>query len=311
MRRGITPFLLSLAFVAVVAVPAAAQVTEVDRFDVAAFSFSPPDVTVGADGTIVFIWAELSGTQKQPATRRFSAAGTPLGPGILVDEMDDVREPAITARPDGTLVAAWHRRNGAQSSVYGRRLDATGAPVGDTFGVTVNSRPVADLRAVAGTATGSLFVWGQRSLRARAFDATGSAFAPEFIVQDFQQNGDATALPDGGYVVLSDLTVGLYNGDGTPRGPASFYGYAINMHRIAVDPNGDMVVVGTGTVESGNRGGVWMRRLDAAGAAVGTPVLVHPAYSEDDIYLPDVELDLQGNALVVWAGVGTDRKSVV
>ena len=304
MRRGTTLLLLSLAAVIIGAVPAAAQVTEVDRFDVAGFSFLPPDVAVGADGTIVFIWTEPDGNEHRTATRHFSATGTPLGAGVLVDEMDGVRETGITARPDGTFVAAWHRRSTSGSSVYGRRLDAAGAPVGDTWGVTASSS-LAALRAVAGTATGSLFIWRQRAVLGRAFDATGSAIAPEFPVLEFGSNGDAAALPDGGYVVVSDLTVRLFDGDGTPRGPATFFGYAVNMRRIAVDPNGAMVVVGIGSVESTNHGGVWMRRLDAAGAAVGPPVLVRPAYSETESYVPDVELDPQGNALVVWSGTGT------
>ena len=302
MHRTATQLLLSFAAVVVAALPSPAQVTEVDTFDVGGFASRPPDVAVGSDGTIVFLWTE-GGADAHARTRHYSAAATPLGAAIDVDDTSDVRETALTARPDGTYVAAWHRRNGNGSSVRGRRLDASGAPMAPSFNVTVEDRFL-ELKAVAGTPTGSLFVWRQLSLRARAFDATGSPLAPEFIVDDFGFGADAAALPDGGYAILWDAGTRLYNGDGTPRGSGTFAGYGIRPRHIAVAPSGDMAIVGTGTTASTNRGGVWMQRLDAAGVPVGTAVLVHPAYSEDEIYVPDVELDLQGNALVVWAGLG-------
>ena len=304
MRRRAAQLLLPFAVIVVVAAPVAAQITEVDTFDVNGLSFWAPEVAVGADGTMLFISTGPFGPDKHALVRHFAADGTPLGPSIQIDQTADVRETAIAARPDGTYVAAWHWRTRDGSAVVAQRLDASGAPVGDSFGMSVNFR-LLTLQAVAGSSAGSFFLWQQNGLQARAYDATGTALGDPFEIYHFSNRGDVAALPDGGYVVVEDLGVHLYNGDGTPRGPFIFTGYAVVPRRVAVDPNGTMVMVGLGTVESINRGGVWMRRLDPAGTPVGTWVLVHPAFSEDESYVPDVEVDSQGNALVVWAGTGT------
>jgi cysteine-rich repeat protein len=236
-------------------------------------------------------------------THHLSAAGVALGPAVTIDSTNVVRETAITARAVGTFVAGWHRRNGNGSTVYGRRLDASGAPVGVSFSVSVSSAFL-DFQGVAGTSSGSMFVWRQHGLRGRVFDSAASPLTPEVLLDDFGFYTDVAALPDGGYVALWDLGVRLYNGDGAPRGPATFTGYAVLPRGVAVDPNGNMIIVGIGTGASTNPGGVWILRLDTAGLPVGGPVLVHPAYTEDEIYVPDVDLDLQGNALVVWAALG-------
>ena len=303
MRRAATQLLLSLAVIVVAVAPGPAQVTEVDTFSVGAFSFWPPDVAVGADGTIVFIWTEINGGERHAYTRHYSAAAAPLGSAVVIDDTDDVRETAISARPDGTFVAAWRRHNSNGDSLRGRRLDASGAALGASFGVSL-ADTFLQFPAVASSSLGSLFLWKQRTLRARAYDPSLAPSGVEFQVEQFSTGGDVAALPDGGFVVVSDTAVQLYNGDGSPRGPGSFTGYGIRASRVAVAPGGDMVVVGSGTSASTNRGGVWMFRLDANGVQTA-PVLVHPAFTEDETYVPDVEVDAQGNALVVWAGTGT------
>ena len=77
MRRGITQLLLvSLAVIAGIVAPAAAQVTEVDSFDVAGYSHSPPDVVVGADGTNGGLWCWPVAKTSRPTSSAFLAMVT-------------------------------------------------------------------------------------------------------------------------------------------------------------------------------------------------------------------------------------------
>ncbi len=313
MRHAADRFFVCVALLALAAAPAKAQVTEVATFTLGGHSSSPPDVAVGTDGTIVFIWTEFEGGERRALTRRYSTTGEPLALAIPIDSTGAVRETAISVRPDGSLIAAWHLSGGG-SALYGRRLDALGAPLAPSFKVTVEDRS-AELRTVTGLPSGSFFLWRQRTLRARLYNAVNTATGPEFILDDSASAyADAAALPDGGYIVVADGFNGgpggnsarLFDGDGTPRGPAVSLGPEFRSHRVAVSPIGSIVVVGTGTGFGGNPGGIWMRRLDLDGQLIGSAVLVRPAY-DDERWVPDVELDFQGNALVVWAGTDLEE----
>jgi cysteine-rich repeat protein len=294
--------------------PASAQITEVETFTVGEHSIYAPDVAVGTDGTVVFIWTEpeFQSDKQRAVTRRFSAAGIALHAPVEIDTTFNVRETAISVRPDGTMIAAWHRRNN-NSAIYARPLNANGWPLAPSFWVTSDDQLI-DLRGVAGLSSESPVLWHDSDgVQARRYNASGTAGA-DFVTDASGVYADAARLADGGFIVVwNGLTdpagphlARLYDGDGTPRGPAFSLGVEFRPHRVAVSPNGYAVVVGTGTSTSSNPNGVWMRRLDTAGDLIGSAVLVHPSYTSEE-WVPDVELDLQGNALVVWAGTdGTE-----
>jgi cysteine-rich repeat protein len=299
MRRTACSLLLYCATSLTAAIPAAAQVTEVDTFTVGGLSFGTLDVAVGTDGTIVFTWAETVDGERRALIRRYSAAATPLGAAMPIDDTNDVRDTAVGARPDGTFLAAWHRSNHG-STLYLRHLDATGTPLAPAFTASSEDRLINDVFAVTGVPAGALIVWRQFSAHARFYDAADAPRGPAFAV-DGAARADAAALPDGGFIFVSESGVRLYDGDGTPRGPELPIGFDFRPERVATNPNGDVVVVGRGTGGLGGGRSIFLQRLTATGALVGDEVLVHPAYA-DESWIPDVDVDFQGNALVVWAG---------
>ncbi len=98
---GACSCLLCFAVIAFAGAPASAQITEVETFTVGEHSIYAPDVAVGTNGTVVFIWTETefqSDTQRA-VTRRFSAAGIALHAPVEIDATFNVRETAISVRP--------------------------------------------------------------------------------------------------------------------------------------------------------------------------------------------------------------------
>jgi len=300
--------------VAFAVAPASAQITEVDTFTVYPnHSIYAPDVAVATNGTIVFVWTGTSSPSgdQRASTRRFSAAGTALSSGDSFDTTFGVRETAISVRPDGTMIGAWHRREN-NSAIYARPLNSTGGSNFSvpSFWVTSDDQPI-DLRGIVGLSSGSVVLWHDKDgVQARLYDAEGKAGA-YLVADDAGLYAHAARLADGGFILvwdgLADPTgahlARLYDADGTPRGPAFSIGSEFKPQRVAVSPNGHAVVVGIGAAASSNPNGVWMRRLDTAGAGdvIGSAVLVRPAYTIEE-WVPDVELDAGGNTLVVWAG---------
>ena len=245
MRRALLIVVLCFAAIALAVAPVPAQVTEVPTFQVGENSLWPPDVAAGTDGSFVVIWTELVDFERRAYTRSFSASGASLTFGAPVDTTNDVRQTAISSLPDGTFIAAWHRVDDG-ASVYGRRLDATGAPLMPAFKVTADDRSL-ELRSVVGLPAGSVFLWRQRALRMRAYDALDVPRGPEVLLTDIGSSyADAAALPDGGYIVVSadfddvPSTNGarFYDADGTPRGPAFSLGSEFRPRRVAVSPLG-------------------------------------------------------------------------
>src|SRR4051794_10662601 len=99
-----------------------------------------PAVGVAPDGTMTAVWVdgELDGSGKGIYARRFDPSGNPLGSQFRINATTagDQFSPRLALRSDGSSVVAWlHNPNPGSERpefyVHARRLDASGARIGD------------------------------------------------------------------------------------------------------------------------------------------------------------------------------------
>ncbi|GAL85882.1 hypothetical protein MYP_3111 [Sporocytophaga myxococcoides] len=74
---------------------------------------------------------------------------------------------------------------------------------------------------------------------------------------------------------------------------------------IAMDDNGNFVIVWTSSGQDGDMGGVFGQRFNSAGQALGSEFQIN-TYTTGNQYMPSVAMDSDGDFVVTWSSPGTD-----
>jgi hypothetical protein len=222
-----------------------------------------------------------AGVRVSLAVTAWLGAGTaraqvPLGPEVRVNTFTTGMQllPSLATRPDGGFVVVWSGPDGSQYGVLGRRFDAGGGALDPTeFVVNAYTTGTQGLTAVASAADGRLVVtWGSPDgsdygLFGRWFDALG--------------------------VPQPDFRVNTY----TPDRQID--------QRVAMDTDGDFVVVWRSDQPGGSDDEVIAQRYDGSGVAQGGEFRVN-AYTTGSQGSPAVGFVPDGGFIVVWDGLGPD-----
>ena len=241
--------------------------------------------------------------------------------------------PAVAMDPSGGLVVVW----GNAGSIAGRRYDNAGGAFGGEFLANTSTSGFHTNPAVATDALGGfVIVWesfepepSDHVIRARRYDAGGAAVGGEFRVgrdaTDRQHHPLIAVDPAGGFLVVwegHNLTRNVvdfgaifaqrYDDGGRPIGEElQISGSATRFAgspALATDSAGNLVVVWEGANDHG--AGIFARRYDAAGAAVGGEIQISDPAS-DAQFAPAVATDAAGGFVVVWQRAVAYTSSVV
>ncbi|HEY7382663.1 MAG TPA: calcium-binding protein [Beijerinckiaceae bacterium] len=304
-------------------------------------SQSTPDVAALANGKYVVVWADFSsGDNFDVVARIFNADGSPATREIAINAPEpdfppvyqDV--PVVAALSDGRFVVAWEQHTAAFDShdIRARIFNGNGTPAGAEFVVNTTlagNQRAPDIAALAGG--GFVIAWEHFSgtnddIRARAFNAAGSALGAEFVVEadavDETQPAIA-GLSNGDYAIVWRDTgsAGEHDGSGWHIRGEVFRGngtgvsgeFIVNSTTagnqaepsIAALPNGRFVVTWT------HFGATWdvRARVFANGGAPLAPDFVVDAEGDDE-FAPTVTALPDNRFFIVWhddaAGTETD-----
>ncbi|HEX8222569.1 MAG TPA: calcium-binding protein [Allosphingosinicella sp.] len=283
---------------------------EVRTYDDAGNRLAPTLVTPGGAfpvavqlGTGGYAVAWISGNGEIHA-QRFTAAGTPSGPDILVGTGFDNEPIGLTATADGGFAVAWtEARNGDDPAlVKARFFDSSGASSGPPVTVAGEWFLMENPTIVALADGGYVLGWAEFSgsaggsffeLTAQPIGADGLAAGPPVILATYKaepQFGPVpsfAAHPDGGFVamwpnaepgpndtVYHRLTGRHFDSSGAPIGPI--------FEAEEAAESGDMAVLADGTIatawyrpDSSGQGvfGRVFRPADAQGGTDGNDVI--------------------------------------
>jgi hypothetical protein len=175
-------------------------------------------------------------------------------------------------------VVAWHSavQDGEENGVFGLRFDSSGNAIGAEFQVNAytNNRQV--FPTVSHDSSGGFVVaW-------ESFYQDGWSYG--VFARRFDSNGN----PLGG-----DFRVNLH----TP--------FAQSRPRISHDPSGGFVVAWQSYAQDGSGSGVFARRFDSNGDALGPDFMVNQ-YLTGNQFFPKIARDASGGFVVAWQSYGQD-----
>ena len=181
--------------------------------------------------------------------------------------------PAMAMRDDGAFILVW----ADGGVVLGQRYDGAGNAAGPALQVDGTQPDFAGMPAVALAGDGSFVVaWqealqngAQRDVFVRRFNGAGAALGDE-VQANVQAGSSYSPTPD-----------------------------------VAVAPDGSSLVVWTSREQDGDLGGIFARRFDRHGRALGTEFQVND-FTMFDQHSPAVAIDGGGDAIVVWASSEQD-----
>lgn len=294
-------------------------------------------VAADPQGGYVVVWesAGLDGDGDAVVVRRLDAFGAPLGDEVMVNTTTagDQQDPDVAVAADGSFVVVWDSgadQDGDQRGIYGQRFDAAGMAVGDEFlvnQITVGDQNDAVVTMVADQ--GFVVLWEidatgptGEDVRGRRFSVDAVALGDEFAVNQIngfdQEDIAVDADAAGNFVVIwetgddtDDSIAGRrYDVDALSLGPEfTVDSAAVSGGRfdpdVAVAADGSFVVVWEDDAEEPGDLTLFARFYDSAGVALDDRFQIDsfPVGMQE---MPRVDLDADGQALIVWESVAQD-----
>ncbi|MGL4464506.1 MAG: hypothetical protein ACRC1K_20330 [Planctomycetia bacterium] len=283
-----------------------------------------------AAGNFVVVWnGPGAGDSYGTYARRFSAAGEPRGPELLVNSRTIGLQvsAAVAMDADGDFVVTWRDADGDGAGIFLKRFNAEGdAQSGE---IQVNSQTINNQynSVVAMDADGDFVVaWisdnhdgSATGVFAQRFDKMGAPQGPEFLVNaayttSHQKVSHAAMDANGDFIITWDS----YFQDGSGYGsyarlytPSGGLKREIRLNantagsqtrgKVAFAANGDFVAVWS---EATTNSDIFARRFSADGTAKDTQEFKVNTFTNGDQILPTVAVEPTGDFLVTWESSG-------
>ena len=288
-----------------------------------------PAVARNAAGQSVVVWQSFAqdGAGFGVYAQLYSAAGAPAGGEFRVNTTTAGHQsaPAVAIDSIGNFVVAWQTENqdGSGLSVYARRFNAQGQPLGGEFRVNTATQGDQSLPTIAMTPAGAFIIaWesaGQdgsgKGVYAQRFAADGSPAGAEFRVNTFtagDQFDAATTAADGSFTVVwtsvnqdgsgEGIYAQRFSADGSPAGGEfrvnSTTSSTQNSPVIAADADGDLVIAWSSSANA-PQPGIFAQRFDAQGRRVGGEFRVSESIPATQ---PTLAIDSGGDFAIAWSG---------
>jgi hypothetical protein len=268
--------------------------------------------------------------------RFFDADGTPTSSELLVNELfedEDQDEPMVEMDAAGNLFVCWSDRDGSDGDgmgVFGRVYDASGVPMGPDFQISAaftDSQWEPMPKALPGGGWVVAFNGdndGEAYIRFLTVDGTPTS--GDVSINTFNNNGQTEAecavSADG--IVLAVFSD--FGGNVVPFTQTNVFGRRFNVAGVALDPleflvndsvlpfdqleprmaasklpsgQGVFVIVWEDWGNDGDGAGIWARRYNTQGQAIGAEFQVNQTTAADQ-KLPEVAVDHVGNFIVTW-----------
>jgi hypothetical protein len=299
-----------------------------------------PAVTADAAGDFVVAWSSYGQDGKDLGVfgQRYDASGQPRGAEFQVNTEGRFAQssPSVAANPAGGFIVAWdgYLQDGIGYGIFGRRFDATGAPLGPEFQVNTFTTHWLRHSEVACDAAGSFVViwasvyqdgsdWGVFGQR---YDTSGARRGAEFQVNTYTLGdqfgwwGLAVAAAPGGDFVVAwpsldqdgsswGIFAQRYDASGARRGlefQVNTYTYSAQVSpSVASDAGGRLVVAWASYHQDGSGFDIFARRYDVSGLPQGPEFQVN-TYTPWWQWYPIVASDAAGNFVVAWESMFQD-----
>jgi hypothetical protein len=290
---------------------AAGNLSAVQTLSAAGEDAYDPDIALDRNGNAVVAWSRYDGSNYRIQARRRTASGSLSAVKTLSEAGQNARDPQLAVDPDGNAVVVWTRSDGANYRIQARRRSASGSlsavqtlsPAGQDAGSPqVAVDPDGNAVVVWIRSDGANF-----RIQARRRAESGGLSA----VQDLSAAGQHAEGPQlamdrsGRALVVWQRYDGTHiriqarrrtaSGNLSAVQTLSEAGQNAVKPQVAVDPDGNAVVVWEGGLSSDHR--IRTRRRTAAGTLSPVQILSPAGQFAEN---PQVAVDGNGKAVVVW-----------
>lgn len=235
-------------------------------------------VAADADGDFVVVWSGAgTGDTAGVFGQRFDADGNAIGGEFRVNTTTTGTQtnPAVAMTSDGAFVVVWNGNGpGDSGGIFGQRYDASGTAAGGEFRINTTSNPFEEAYPAVSVNDGGAFVV-----------AWQDTFWDNVYAQRFDANGTAQG---------AEIVVG--SGEGSPFTPGV---------DVGIDAGGGFVVAWASFGSGADSEGIYVRRYDATGTALGAMQLVNQtvAWAQTD---PSLAVRADGSFVVAWTSQWQD-----
>ncbi|MFC1452592.1 hypothetical protein ACFLSJ_04520, partial [Verrucomicrobiota bacterium] len=298
-------------------------------------SQTAPDVALAADGSFVVVWESdgQDGSYQGVYARAFDSSGTPRGNELQVNQYATgwQSSPSVSMNATGGFVVAWESESEEASEVFARLYGAGGSPAGAEFRVNQYDADTQGAPDVAMNATGDFVVVWQSyeqdssyyGVYARKYDRRGVPQLDEFRVNvgsNLNQRSPSTDITPAGTFVVTWESEGqdgsregvyarLYSPVCFPAGSEfrvnQYYPDSQGAPSVAMDTTGNFVVVWQSMAQDRSDNGVYGRRYNVRGDALGDEFRVNQ-YTQGNQGAPRTTMNGSGMFAVVWQSEGQD-----
>ncbi|MBW4616081.1 MAG: hypothetical protein KME21_22925 [Desmonostoc vinosum HA7617-LM4] len=262
----------------------------------------------------------------------------PVGSEFQVNSFTTDRQAdhAITVDAKGNFVITWESsgQDGSSEGIYAQRYNADGTTNGGEFQVNSFTTGSQDDVTVAVDAKGNFVITWESSgqdgsadgIYAQRYNADGTPNGGEFQVNsfttDFQRDPVVAVDANGNFVIvwesigqdgdLNGVYAQRYNADGTTNGGEfqvnSFTTSTQQNPTVAVDANGNFVIVWDSSGQDGSLEGIYAQRYNADGTTNGGEFQVN-TFTTGSQSTPAVAVDANGNFVIAWQSTDQDGSS--
>ncbi|MEZ0371343.1 MAG: hypothetical protein ACAI44_19770 [Candidatus Sericytochromatia bacterium] len=290
---------------------------------------SRPVVASDADGDFVIVWQsqDQDGSGDGIYAQRYASTGQPAGSEFQVHTYttNGQFDPHAAMDATGNFVVVWGIAGiEDDTGIYVRRFASGGNALGDQFLVNTYTESLQHHARVAIDRDGDFVVtWmsdgrdgDQTGIAARRFGSDGNPLGSEFLVNlsiSSNQVDPSVATDDQGNFVITwaspqngifRVLARQYDNTGTPVSGEiavdSQTGFEQLRPRVAMDSDGDFVIVWFDSEQDGSQRGVYARRFTSEGGPVGGTFQVN-SYTNDSQVEPEVAIDDDGDFVIAWS----------
>ncbi|MEZ0368414.1 MAG: hypothetical protein ACAI44_04920 [Candidatus Sericytochromatia bacterium] len=290
-----------------------------------------PSLAADAAGNFVIAWesAFQDGSLLGIYAQRYSSTGAAVGTEFRVNSvtLNVQSSPAVALDADGDFLIAWQSQpqDGSGFGIFARRYASNGVAAGAQFQVnTTTAQNQTDPAVAMDPAGNSVLVWTSQAqdgdgdgIYAQRYTSSGAVSGSEFRVNTgttLAQNKPAVAMAaDGEFVVAwrsqaqdgddAGIYAQRYNSSGSALGSEfqvnTYTTDTQDLPAVAADSDGNFVIAWNSELQDGYVSGIYARRYDSTGTALGSEFLVigDPARGQ---YRAAVGMDTDGDFTISW-----------
>ncbi len=268
-----------------------------------------PQPVVDTSGNATVVWVGVDGVDYGIWANRYTPGAGWGTPELIATGIDQVRVPRLAVEPNGNVIVVGHQYDGSEFRIWANRY-TPGAGWGmPEFVASSTGGNIYNPRVAVDPSGNAIVMWLQHDgvdygIWANRYTPGAGWGTPELIAVDVDNWFQLAVDPNGNAIVMWDQYDGVDWGTwanrytpgagwGTPV-PIQSNGYAGGA-MLAVDPNGNAIAMWH--QYDGSKHHIWANRYTPA-TGWGTPVSIQS--NESDATHPQIGVDRNGNAIVVW-----------